>query len=184
MEVEKKPWWVSDQEKDGLGTVPAPFEDPNKAKEYGTDLGKEVQDAVPQMKMLTLSHLICEYGEKDGLVNYHFYTPIRYSIRMEAEGELEKIRHSSMSPQEKDAEQQKISDLANHALERNPWPGNFEEVAKGCFTKVFKYTEFKLNYFSEVDSFSLVMPEPKKGFVTTEMLEAPVHLTNGLLAAG
>lgn len=184
VQLEKKPWWVSDQEKGGLTCIPTPYEDPNKAKEFGAELGKEVHGAVPQMKILSLSNIICEYGEKDGLLNYHLYYPIRYSIRMDAEGELETVRLSNLKPAEKEQAQQKIADAANKELAEHPWPSDILEKVTAVFQQVFKYQEFKVTFFEEVDSVSVVMPKPQKGVVTTALLEEPLVALDQRMSQG
>jgi len=179
MELEKKPWWVSDQEKQGLSTVPT--NDPTKTKEFGSELGKEVQSAVPHLKTMFLSHLVCEFGEKDGLLNFHLYHPVRREIRLQAEEDMDAVRQSDMTGGDKEKRQQEIAAAANELMSKNLWDRDILDKANKAFNSVFKFSEHKVSYFPEVDSVSVVMPVPAKGLVTQQLLEEPLALLNQML---
>ena len=182
METEKKPWWISEEEKAGLSTVPATPDTREGVKEYGKSLGNDVIESVPQLKMVDLSEVIAEYGTKDGLLNYHFYSPTRYAIRMKAEGDLEEIRRDSkIPPRDKEDRQRAIANSANRALDQVPWPIRYEEFIISAFTSVFPFSEYKVSFFTEVDSWSLTTPVPTKGLVTPERMELVIRMVNDAL---
>ena len=179
METEKRPWWTEDQA--ALAAIPPTPDSLEGTKEFGRGLGSGVSEGVPQLKTVDLSSVIAEYGVKDELLNYHFYDPTRYAIRMEAEGQLEKTRQEIQDPRMRAERQQAIARAANRALEMSPWPSSFEKVIYESYQKVFPYTEFKVSFFPEVDSWSLVSPIPSKGVVTLERMEEVIHLVDAAL---
>lgn len=183
MEIERKPWFVGDEEKQGLTTVPTTPNNLKGVKSFGKDLQEEISSAVPQLQSVALDKVICEYGEKDGLYNFHFYLPVRYAIRMEAEEQMERARREC-SKEQLPIMQQRIADHGNQKLAENPWPGNMEALITESFKQVFPYSEFKVSFFPEVDSWSVVMPEPKRGFITERRMTEPAHQLNQRLSAG
>lgn len=183
MELEKKPFWVSDQEVQGLGTVPPTPADKLGVKKFGKELGGDVASAVPSLKMIKRERIYCEWGIKDGLVNYHFYLPARYEIRAEAEEQMEAAR-KSCSREQLPAAQQAIADHYNPKLAEHPWPQGMDAKINNAKSSVFPYGDYKVAYFGEVDSFSLVFPEPTKGFVDDRRYESVITVLDQSMVDG
>jgi hypothetical protein len=176
--VEKKPWWVGDQAVDALKSKPH------------DDISEHVQ--VPELTEVLHDHVVVEFGVKDGVLNYHFYHRDRKTVidnghaAMEASRDVfEQALRDAKTEQDKrvavatrDATQQQISRDVHGALEDLPWWDGFGEYLEKMFPQVFKFQrDFKVNYFPEVDSWSVAMPEPKTPLpLPDEVLKEPAAL--------
>ena len=152
--VEKLPFFVSDEEKKGLETTP------------NDDLSEALQEAIPEFTDVEKGDVVASFGMKDGLLIYHFYKRDRKKIYDDAHEALAAERDASI--------QQEISRNANALLEQTPWWPGFNEVLDAVFAEHFKYTERKISYYPEVDSWSVIMPELKGVAVPISHLEAVV----------
>jgi hypothetical protein len=146
--VEKKPWWVSGEEKKGVEETPQ------------VDLANALQDAVPAFERVEKGDLIAEYGVKDDLLLFHFYKKDRREIYDRAHAAIDKVGQLYGRAPQADVEIAKISKEANADLEQCPWWPDFEAVAAEVFQDHFRYQPHKLTYYMEVDSWSLMLPQP------------------------
>lgn len=146
--LEKKPFWVSTDEVKGI-----------RDSQLGGAIGKELAGAVPTFKRVQKGRLIAEYGIKDNLLIYHFYKQDRKEIFDAAH---EAIDQATQTHDRKTATAliSKISAQANHDLEQRPWWPRFKEIVSQEFDKHFRYQRHKLDYYPEVDSWSLILPVP------------------------
>lgn len=152
--VKRLPFFVSDEEKKGLANVPQ------------DNLADQLKEAVPEFKEVTKGEVIGSFGVKDGLLVYHFYKKDRRTIYVEA--------HKALEATKNNAQQQEIARKANIELAKHPWWPNFEQMLDGIFSEHFKYTDRKITYYPEVDSWSVIMPEPKGLAMPDSHLEAAV----------
>jgi hypothetical protein len=134
----KRPFWVSDEEKKGLSTTP-----PDNL---------DVASAIPALTCVEAGSLVGAYTRKDGLVIYHVYKKDRKEIYDAAHEALAKTRDP--------AAQQEISRRANQDLEEHPWWPDTVVKLHEVFSEHFKHHPNKITYFPEVDSWSVILPEP------------------------
>lgn len=187
-EQAEKPFWVSDDEYKGLQTTPV-----------DQNLADNVVEGVPDLTEVDGPKVVGKYGYKDGILIYHFYHKGRKEVIDIAEGALEETRQrfdercSGASENDKrvaaemmKGEQEQISRDANAALAERPWWTDFEQRLRELFPQVFKYQDFKVTFYPEVDSWSVILPagttpmEPTK-----EHLELPFkHLNLALENVG
>ena len=137
---EKKAWWsISEDEKKGLESAPQDA------------LSIPIQSAVPVFTDVVKGAITGSYGKKDGLLLYHFYKTDRKNIYDDAQSLMQETPGSN----------EQIAEQANEKLEAHPWWEGFEGILHEIFTDHFKYQEFKITYYIEVDSWSVMLQEPK-----------------------
>lgn len=139
--IEKKPWWVSEDERHGLENVPQ------------HNLAENVVAGIPDLKKYEGGSVIAEYGIKDGLIVYHFYKKDRREVFLEA--------HRQMDAERDPSKNKEIARNANAALNTMPWWDDTEGKLREAFLETFKFSAHKINYYQEVDSWSVVLPEPQ-----------------------
>lgn len=105
--IEKKPWWVSEDERHGLENVPQ------------HNLAENVVAGIPDLKKYEGGSVIAEYGIKDGLIVYHFYKKDRREVFLEA--------HRQMDAERDPSKNKEIARNANAALNTMPWWDDTEE---------------------------------------------------------
>jgi len=161
--AETKPFWMSDEE---WGRRGLPKLEGNVAE--------AVTNGVPDLTWVEHGHVVGAYTRKDGMLVFHFYKRDRKAIFDEA--------HRQMA--EKGADQKGIADAANEALEKLPWWPQFKGHLDSVFKEQFRYQPFKTDYYSEVDSWSVIMPEPAGPLaLKKERLEAPFVAVASLVAS-
>lgn len=151
-EVGKTPFFVSDEEKKGLEDVPQ------------ENLAEPLKEAIPEFNHVDKGEVKGSYGYKDGILIYHVYKADRKGIY--------DVAHAALDEAKTDAEQQEISRSANAALAVHPWWPDTEKILTEIFSEHFKYSPNKVTYYPEVDSWSVIMPEPKGVAVPSSHLEA------------
>lgn len=184
--AEQKPFWVSKEEYQGLQTTPVDH-----------DLSASVAEGVPDLTEVDGTKVVGKYGYKDGILIYHFYHRMRKEIIDAAEAELELIRddcdvrlrntQDSQARQaiiaDKDDRQARVSGIANEGLSEIPWWPDFEESLTALFPEVFKYQKFKVTFYPEVDSWSVILPAGTTPMAPSkEQLELPFKHLNLALA--
>lgn len=176
----RKPFWMSDEE----------WEAKNLPKLPEENIADHVQ--VPELTRVPHDHVIVEFGVKDGVLNYHFYHRDRKALIDAGHESMEETRDrfeaackAAKSENDKrvalaarDAEQQQISRDVHSGLEEMPWWDGFGDYLAKMFPQVFKFQrDFKVNYFPEVDSWSVAMPEPKTPLpLPDEVMKEPAAL--------
>jgi hypothetical protein len=158
-ETKVKPFWVEDAEwaKKGLPKLEG-------------NVAEAVVSGVPELKWVEKGSLIGAHVQKDGMLVYHFYKKDRKAIYDEAQTLLEASRGQPSEAQV----QQSIAERANADLEAHPWWPQFKEQLEVVFNEHFKYQPFKVDYYPEVDSWSVIMPVPDTPVPRTiAQLEAP-----------
>lgn len=158
------PFWVSEPEKDALSSI-----------EY-TDLANQLVDAVPALTTVEKGSLIGEYGIKDQTLFFHFYKKDRKIIFDTAQSMMDELA-SMLRGKELQAQQAKVAHQANSDLDKVPWWPNTEAVLDEVFDECFKYLPHKINYYTEVDSWSVITPIPYgPGAMSTSRLELPYSM--------
>ena len=125
----------------------------------GEDIADQVVSGIPELATVVHGDIYGEYGAKDGVLHYHFYHRERKQIYDKAHQEMDKVADTATNYYEKQRRQEEIARKANEELEKVPWWPNFGEILKEVFSTHFMYRDHKINYFREVDSWSVVLPE-------------------------
>jgi len=147
--AKKKPFWMSDEEWQQRGLPAMPNSEENMAG--------AVQKGVPELNWVECKSIIGAWVEKDGLLLYHFYMRDRKQIFDDAQKRMDVTRDMA-APGIIQSEQQRISAEANEALEKHPWPPAFKDLLERVIKDCFRYQTFKIDYYLEVDSWSVAMP--------------------------
>ena len=157
----EKPFWAEDGwKKKGL---PLDLE--------SQDLSGVLKEAVPEHHRVEKGKVIADYLFKDGLLIYHFYKADRKEIYDQAHEAMADLR----GKKDEATQQAVIATEANAALSEKPWWKEFEQILHTVFSESFKYSDRKVDYYREVDSWSVMMPEPKGPVrMTAAHLEVPV----------
>jgi hypothetical protein len=159
--LEKKPWWVSKEELDGLKSTPQ------------ANMAESVVAGVPELHSLTEGPLEMQYTQKDGLLVYHFYKTDRKKIYDDAHKRMDVLAEKAHS-NVRDREIARAAQEANEALDAVPWWPEIEAYLNGVFTVIFRDMERKVSYYREADSWSVILPEPITPLgLTQEKLESP-----------
>lgn len=160
--VEKKPFWVSDDEVTGLKGTPQ------------DDLSEQLKDAVPELTEVENPQVVGRYGFKDGVLIYHIHHPARKQIFDKANADMDAVSETEKDPHVMRVRQGEIAKAANLELEGTKWWPDIERILDEVFTEVFKHAPHKVSFYQEVDAWSVILPEnvfpmqPPK-----EMLERP-----------
>jgi hypothetical protein len=160
--VEKKPFWVSEDEVEGLKGTPQ------------DDLSEQLKDAVPELTEVENPQVVGRYGFKDGILVYHIHHPARKQIFDKANEDMDAISQEEKDPHVMRVRQGEIAKTANEELDQHPWWENIEMILEEVFSEVFKHAPHKITFYQEVDAWSVILPEtvfpmqPPK-----EMLEKP-----------
>lgn len=139
--VEKLPFFVSDEEKRGLQAAPQ------------DNMADDLKSAIPDFFEVVKGDVVASFGLKDGLLIFHLFKKDRKAIYDQA--------HEALAAERDDSKTSEISRNANAQLAANPWWPGFEDIIKEVFGEHFKYSDFKVTYYQEVDSWSVIMPELK-----------------------
>lgn len=159
-ETEKRPFWVSEEEKKGVATTP-----PDNL---------DVASAVPELTWVEKGSVIGAWVRKDGLVVYHIYKRDRKEIFDRTHERMDTVRELG-HPAKVAEEQNRIAQEANAALHECPWWPETAEKLQVVFQDHFKHQPNKITYYPEVDSWSVILPEPNMpGALTPQHLEAPI----------
>lgn len=159
IEAKKKPFWVSDEEKAGLVTTP--------------QCNVDVASAVPELTWVEKGPVVGAYVVKDGLLIYHIYKKDRKEIYDRAHQRMDTVRELG-HPAKMQEEQNRIAQEANTALAECPWWDDVLGKLSLVFSDHFRHHPQKVTYYPEVDSCSVIMPEPTMpGAMTKAHLEAP-----------
>lgn len=159
--VEKLPFFISDAEKKGLEAAPQ------------DNLADNLKEAIPDFFDVEKGEVVGSFGLKDGLLIFHLFKKDRKKIYDEAHTAMEQYAKECREPQRTEM-QQRVAQQANKDLAAHPWWPGFEEILRAVFAEHFKYTEQKITYYPEVDSWSVIMPEPKSVAMPKSHLEAAV----------
>lgn len=160
--VEKKPFWVSDDEVDGLKATPQ------------DDLSEQMAEAVPELTEVENPQVVGKYGFKDGVLIYHIHHPARKKVFDKANEDMDRISETEKDPHVMRKAQADIAQQANVDLDQLPWWPNIEQILEDVFTEVFKHAPHKVSFYQEVDAWSVILPEnvfPMQP--PQEMLEKP-----------
>lgn len=167
--LEKKPWWVSPQEMEGLCSTPQ------------ENMADSVVAGVPQLHSLAEGPLEMQYAQKDGLLVYHIYKADRKKVYDRANERMSTVREKG-HPSTIEKEQARIAAEANEALAACPWWPEIAAYLRGAFESCFRGMEMKVDYYQEADSWSVIMPEPKLPLgLTKEKLESPFHALSKMI---
>jgi len=147
------------------------------------NLANAVSDGVPDLTWVDAGHLKGAWVIKDGLLIYHFYKKDRKEIYDVAQAAMDDVK-KTCSKENLPAAQQKIAEHANQELERHPWWLGFKETVEGVFKEHFRFQPFKLDFYREVDSWSVVMSEPNTPVRwSKQQFEAPFFEVSRLLGS-
>jgi hypothetical protein len=147
------------------------------------NLAGTVQDGVPDLTWVDAGHIKGAWVIKDGLLLYHFYKRDRKDVYDNAQAEMDDAR-KTCSKEQLPVAQQRIAEHANSEFEKRPWWPEFKTVVEGVFKDHFRYSSFKIDYYREVDSWSIVMPEPNTPIKwTKEQYETPFFAISRLLGS-
>jgi len=161
-EIEKKPFWVTDDEKDGLKGTPQ------------NDMAGALEEGVPELNKVEKGDVVGAWTEKDDLFIYHFYKRDRKEIYDQAHADMDEMRDQVVDQVQRDRLQSEIAVRANQTLAEHPWWPEIETILEEVFSDHFKYHPHKITYYSEVDSWSVMLPIPNTPVPMTDaQLEVP-----------
>jgi hypothetical protein len=149
MQQKQKPFWMDESEWKTRGL-------PKLINYRGID---NIVESIPVLNWIQKGNIIAAYVEKDGLINYHFYKKDRKEIFDKAHIDMDQIKKDTPYDLQEDA-QNKIAKQANKNLEEHPWWPGFSSFIHHVFNEHFKYQPFKVDYYPEVDSWSIIMNIP------------------------
>jgi len=161
--AEMKPFWMDDEEWE---------------RKYPQmpqiNIADSVASGVPNLVEVEKGNIVGAYTLKDGLLIYHFYKKDRKEIYDTAQAEMDRARDEVEDLEKRSRLQGVLAHDANEALRAHPWWPNFEAELDAVFSEVFKYQDHKIDFYKEVDSWSVLLPEPS-GVVrpSKEYLERP-----------
>jgi len=159
-QVEKKPFWVSDEEKSGLSNTP--------------QCNVDVASAIPDLTWVEKGPVVGAYVLKDGLLIYHIYKKDRKEIYDDANAQMDRYRNEVVDPKERSRVQDEVARRANAAMSQVPWWEDILNTVERVFKEHFRHHPQKVTYYPEVDSCSVIMPEPTMpGAMSKAHLEAP-----------
>lgn len=144
---EKKPFWMDDEEWQR-----------RKLPALEGNMAGAVTGGVPQLNWVTKGGLVGAWVVKDGLLLYQLYKKDRKEIFDAAQKQMDAARELKDLAQIQ-AAQQRIAEDANFAMEQRPWWPNFKSVVEDVFKEHFRFHPFKIDFYREVDSYSVVMAE-------------------------
>jgi hypothetical protein len=157
--VKPKPFWVSDDEKHGLQHVP--------------QCNVDVASAVPELTWVTKGVIEGAYVLKDGLLIYHIYKSDRKQVYDAANEGMDRIRDTEPDKAKRDALQNELSRVANSHMAEVPWWSGILDTLEEVCSEHFLHQSHKVTYYPEVDSCSVMLPEPTMpGAKTKAHLEA------------
>lgn len=147
--AETKPFWMDDEEWERkYPQMPQ------------VNIAASVSEGVPDLTEVEKGDVAGAYTFKDGLLIYHFYKKDRKEIYDTAQAEMDRLRDETEDRADRDRLQDTVAQDANAALREYPWWPNFEDELHSVFSEVFKYQEHKVTFYKEVDSWSVMLPEP------------------------
>lgn len=149
MKAETRPFWVDDKEWER-----------KYPRMPQVNIAEKISAGVPELKEVEKGGIIGAYTIKDGLLIYHFYKKDRKEIYDAAQAEMDKIAQRVTDLKDRTKFQDEIALEANTSLEEYPWWPDFEVLLGAVFSEVFKYQEHKVTFYREVDSWSVMLPEP------------------------
>ncbi len=147
--AETRPFWMDDEDWDRK-YPPMPQ----------VNVAEKVAAGVPKLEEVEKGDIIGAYTIKDGLLIYHFYKKDRKEIYDAAHAEMDKIGDEVTDSQERTLLQDAAAAKANASLEEHPWWPIFGSALDAVFSETFKYQEYKATFYREVDSWSVMLPEP------------------------
>lgn len=150
MKAETRPFWVDDKEWERkYPQMPQ------------ANIAEKVTAGIPELKEVEKGDVVGAYTIKDGLLIYHFYKKDRKEVYDTAQAEMDKIGEEVTDLKERAGLQDAVAHKANTSLEEHPWWPGFESLLGAVFSEVFKYQEHKATFYREVDSWSVMLPEPQ-----------------------
>ena len=168
--MEQTPFWVAK----------AADADPSEVaglKRMPTDHNtNDILNAIPVFTEVE-NDLICGgYGEKDGLLVYHFYHRQRKEVIDSTYQRMEEAKNLK-DPRKSAVEQERLALEGNARLQQIPWYPEFEQKLETVIKEVFRYRPYKIGFHPEVDSYSVIMPTGTTPLPPTrEQLEQPFEL--------
>lgn len=147
--AETKPFWMDDEEWERrYPQMPQ------------VNIADSVVSSVPELTEVEKGNIVGAYTFKDGLLLYHFYKKDRKEIYDAAQNAMDRVCATTEDCAEQSRLNDEIAREANKSLEKHPWWENFKDELHSVFSETFKYQEHKVSFYKEVDSWSVMLPEP------------------------
>lgn len=124
------------------------------------NIAETVMSGIPDLTEVEKGEIVGAYTHKDDLLVYHFYKKDRKNIYDAAHREMDRIGKESGLGAENTKLQDEVARKANTDLEACPWWPDFEKTLSQVFAETFKYQEYKITFYPEVDSWSVILPTP------------------------
>jgi len=137
---------VSQDEKAGLVSVP--------------QANVDVASAIPELTWVEKGPITGAYVLKDGILIYHIYKTDRKAIYDQANADMDQMRDRVVDQKERARLQSEIAVRANTAMAQVPWWPNIMVTLEQVFEEHFRHQPKKVSYYEEVDSCSVILPEP------------------------
>ena len=125
---------------------------PVKNKVGGDNLVEAVAEGIPSLACEETDRLVAEYGLKDSAFSVHVYHRVRKEVLDTSMSALAESQGQSAHL---------IMEEANRKFEEIPWWPDFEELLVRVVTEHFKPQDVRITFYREVDSWSVLMPEPR-----------------------
>ena len=142
--IEVRPFWLQDASSDERSVL-------QKVPSDAVSVG-ELKKAVPKLSEAKHDNVLIEYTSNDGLLAFHIYLASRKKLLDETLPALEKAGYGMLAND--------IIKLANAELAKTPWPADAGKKISQVFHDHFPQQPMKINFYPEVDSWSVVMPAP------------------------
>lgn len=152
---------ISENELRGLRNVPLkPIKE--MRIEEDENLATTVEGGIPQFNLIELDNIAGEYTLKDGALVFHIYKKDRKALYDKIMADVENTRRGSK-------EESEVFKNGNLDMQKIPWWDNTEQVLAEEAKNHFKYLDNRIGYAQEVDSWTVMFPEPTTPGATSDM---------------
>jgi hypothetical protein len=152
---------ISEVELQGLRSVPnRPIEEVRIREDE--NLSTQVESGVPVFEVFACEKITGEFGVKDGALLFHIYKNDRKKVYDQFIEALEGTRPGSK-------EESEIFRKGNAAMVEIPWWDNTETVLAEEAKAQYKFLDNRIGYAQEVDSWTVMFPEPTAPGATSKM---------------
>ena len=144
----KRPFWMDEGEWNKRGLP-----------KLSGNIANVVASGVPDLNWVFCEGLVGAWTSKDGMLIYHFYKKDRKEIYDTIHAEMDE----AVNQYGRDRAQEVLTRCAeegNKKLEKHPWWPNFKELLDKVFKDHFRFHPFKISFYPEVDSWSVIMTPP------------------------
>jgi len=126
------------------------------------NLASTVEGAIPRFDQIVLENITGEYTLKDGALVFHVYKNDRKVLFDQIMADVANTRPGSK-------EESAIFQKGNLEMQKIPWWDNTEQVLAEEAKNHYKYLDNRIGYAQEVDSWTVMFPEPTTPGAASDM---------------